>query len=77
MSTQEKIAAALRKLPIGDAPLTDATLLREDLGLDSANLIELTVIIHSLYGVDLGRRANERKVLPVSVGDLVLLMGGS
>jgi acyl carrier protein len=74
---EDKVVAALRKLMGGDAhttPMTSATHLRDDLGLDSGALIELTVLVHSMYGVDLGRRSAERKILPTTVGDLTLLM---
>lgn len=76
MSAEAKIVAAIRKLGVGgDRPMTAATRLRDDLGLDSANLIELTVIVHSLYGVDLGRRAAEQNAVPATVGDLAALLG--
>ena len=76
MSNEQKVAAALRKLGI-ESLLTPATHLRDDLGLDSANLIELTVIVHSLYGVDLGRLAAEQNRLPATVGDLTALLAAS
>ena len=74
MTEEEKVIAALRKLAVGDAPLTPATHLRDDLGLDSSKLIELTVLVHTMYGVDLGRRSAERKILPETIGDLASLM---
>lgn len=70
----EKVAAALRSLLAHDVALTPATRLREDLGLDSASLIELTVVFHSMYGVDLGRVAAVHKIAPETVGDLALLL---
>jgi acyl carrier protein len=71
----DKVVVAIRKLGIGgDTGMTADTRLRDDLGLDSASLIELTVIIHTLYGVDLGRRAAERNALPSTVGDVAALM---
>lgn len=74
-SPVEKVVAAIRKLGVGgDAPMTAATNLRDDLGLDSAALIELTVVVHNLYGVDLGRRAAERDAIPQTVGDIAALM---
>jgi acyl carrier protein len=51
--------------------------LKDDLGLDSANLIELTVLVHTMYGVDLGRRAAERKILPTTIRDLAALLGAA
>jgi acyl carrier protein len=74
VNDQDKVVAALHKLTGGDAAMTAATSLRDDLGLDSASLIELTVLIHSMYGVDLGRRAAEHKMVPATVGDLAVLM---
>lgn len=73
-SNKEKVIAALRKLTGADLPMTADSLLREDLGLDSAALIELTVLVHTMYGVDLGRRAAERKVTPLTVGDVARLL---
>ena len=71
----DKVVVAIRKLGVGgDTAMTADTRLRDDLGLDSANLIELTVIVHTLYGVDLGRRAAERNALPTTVGDVAALM---
>ncbi len=74
MTDEQKVAAAIVKLLGRDVPMTGDTRL-EALGLDSANLIELTVLVHTMYGVDLGRRAVERKLLPVTVGDVASLLG--
>lgn len=74
---EEKVFAALRKLMGADITMTADSLLREDLGLDSAALIELTVLVHTMYGVDLGRRAAERKVTSVTVGDVARLLDRS
>ena len=74
MTAEDKVVAAIKKLATISGPITAATHLRDDLGLDSANLIELTVLIHSMYGVDLGRRAAEQDRLPLTIGDLALLM---
>ncbi len=74
-SDEDKIVVAIRKLGVGvDLPMTAATRLRDDLGLDSAALIELTVVVHTLYAVDLGRRAAEQQALPATIGDLALLL---
>ncbi|MBE7452154.1 MAG: hypothetical protein HS111_25720 [Kofleriaceae bacterium] len=71
----DKVIVAIRKLGVGgDAVMTAATHLRDDLGLDSASLIELTVVVHTLYGVDLGRRAAERGAVPTTVGELAALL---
>jgi acyl carrier protein len=78
MSDEEKVIKAIKKLGVGaDLPMNTSTRLRDDLGLDSANLIELTVIIHEMCGIDLGRRAAERDRMPNTIGDLVFLMGAS
>jgi acyl carrier protein len=74
MTAFEKVQAAVHQLLKRQPALTPDTRLREDLALDSSALIELTVLFHGLYGVDLGRRAAERKALPVTIGDLVQLM---
>ena len=72
---EQKVIAALRKLGVTAPDMTATTSLRDDLGLDSAALIELTVLVHQLYGVDLGRRAAEAQALPATIGDLTRLMG--
>lgn len=80
MSDEDKVIAAIKKLGVGAelrGPISTATLLRDDLGLDSANLIELTVLVHTMYGIDLGRRAAEQDRVPYTIGDLVLLMRAS
>lgn len=74
MTSEEKAAAALKRLSTRDVPMTAETHLRNDLGLDSGNLVELTVLVHEMYGIDLGRRAVERKVVPVTVGDIARLL---
>lgn len=75
-SNEEKVIAALRKLTDADIPMTAGSRLREDLGLDSAALIELTVLIHTMYRVDLGRRAAELKIVLETVGDVARLLEG-
>lgn len=78
MSDEDKVVAAIKKLGVGaELPMSVATRLRDDLGLDSANLIELTVLVHTMYGIDLGRRAAERDTVPNTIGDLVALMRAS
>lgn len=75
MNEEQKVITALKKLGVpADQPLTAETRLRDDLGLDSANLIELTVLVHTMYGVDLGRKAAEHDAMPLTIGDLVALM---
>lgn len=75
MNEEQKVIAALGKLGVStDQPLTAATRLRDDLGLDSANLIELTVLVHTMYGIDLGRKAAEHNAVPATIGDLAELM---
>jgi acyl carrier protein len=78
VNEEQKVMAALKKLGVpADQPLTAATSLRDDLGLDSANLVELTVLVHSMYGIDLGRKAAEHNALPTTIGDLIALMATS
>jgi acyl carrier protein len=76
MSDVARVIVAIRKLGFGgDEPLTADTRLRDDLGLDSASLIELTVVIHTLYSIDLGRRAAERAAIPNTIGEVAALLG--
>ncbi|MBZ0235022.1 MAG: hypothetical protein K8M05_22030 [Deltaproteobacteria bacterium] len=71
----DKVVVAIRKLGVGgELAMTADTRLRDDLGLDSASLIELTVVVHTLYGIDLGRRAAEQNALPTTVGDVAALL---
>lgn len=75
MTPEAKAIAALTSLLGREVPMTAATHLRDDLGLDSASLVELTVLVHTMYAIDLGRRAAERKTIPLTVGELARLLG--
>ena len=77
MTDEQKVREAISELLRREVPMTASTRLREDLALDSMNLVELTVIVHARYGVDLGRRAVERKLMPITVGDVAALLGSS
>ena len=77
MTDEQKVKAAIAKLLGREAPMTASTRLSDELGLDSASLIELTVLVHTMFGVDLGRRAVERKLFPVTVGDVASLLGAA
>ena len=70
-----KLIAAIQTLLGREVDITASTSLRDGLGLDSNALVELTVLVHTMYGVDLGRRAAERKVIPETVGDVAALLG--
>jgi len=71
----DRVIAAVRRLGFGgDQPLTADTRLRDDLGLDSASLIELTVVVHTMYSIDLGRRAAERAAVPTTLGEIAALL---
>ena len=74
MNAEQKVFQALKDLLQKDVSLSADTHLRDDLDLDSANLIELTVMMHSSYGIDLGRKSAEQKLMPETVGDLVTLV---
>ena len=74
MNAEQKVFQALKELLQKDVSLSADTHLRDDLDLDSANLIELTVMMHSSYGIDLGRKSAEQKLMPETVGDLVTLV---
>lgn len=77
MTDEQKVREAIPELLRREVPMTASTRLREDLALDSMNLVELTVIVHARYGVDLGRRAVERKLMPVTVADVAALLRAS
>ena len=61
---EQKVIAALQRLLGREVAITASTSLRDGLGLDSDGLVELTVLVHTMYRVDLGRRVVERKMIP-------------
>lgn len=72
---EQKVIAALQTLLGRAVDITASTSLRDGLGLDSNALVEFTVLVHTMYHVDLGRRVAERKVIPETVGDIAALLG--
>lgn len=70
----EDIYALIQQFCKQASPLSISDHLRDDLGLDSVKLIELTIKVHSQFGIDLGRRAAERKMRPETVGDIIALV---
>ncbi len=74
MTAEEKVVGALRKLMEFSGDINLDTHLLDDLGMDSVKLIELTVALHTQHGVDLGRKAAQKNITPVTVGDLVSLV---
>jgi len=73
----QKVIAALQTLLGRSVDITASTSLRDGLGLDSNALVELTVIVYTMHGVDLGRRVAERKIIPETVGDVAELLGAA
>jgi acyl carrier protein len=71
---EQKVIAAIQTLLGREVEITASTSLRDGLGLDSNALVELTVLVHTMYRVDLGRRAAERKVIPETVSDVAALL---
>lgn len=74
---EQKVIAVLHKLLGRQVDITASTSLRDGLGLDSNALIELTVLVYTMHGVDLGRRVAERKAIPETVGDVAELLGAA
>ena len=74
MTNEDKIIAAIATLLQRKVSANASSLLREDLGMSSLNLVELTVSLHATFGIDIGRRAVERKANPRTIGDLVALV---
>ncbi len=72
---EQNVITALQTLLGQPVDITASTSLRDGLGLDSNALVEFTVLIHTMYHVDLGRRVAERKVIPETVGDVAALLG--
>lgn len=75
---EQQLIQLLRQLcPSGVTPPTHMSAdmdLRDDLGLDSALLIELTVLVHNQLGIDLGRVAAQRRLEARTVGDVLSLL---
>lgn len=71
---ERKVVAALQALIGQQIDIATSTHLRDSLGLDSNALVELTVLIHTMYHVDLGRRVAERRVIPETVADVAALL---
>lgn len=69
-----KLIAAVQEIASSDEAITTNTHLRDDLNMDSGALIELTVLIHTKFGVDVGRVSAERKKVPETIGDLLDLL---
>lgn len=74
MKSIDDVKTVLQELLGKELSIGTDTKLREDLNLDSANLIELTVMMHGKFGVDIGRKAAEKRLNPESVGDLIQLL---
>jgi hypothetical protein len=70
-----KVVTALQTLLGQQLDIAASMRLRDGLGLDSNALVEFTVLIHTMYHVDLGRRVAERKVIPETVADVAALLG--
>lgn len=74
MTSEEKVIASLQKQLKKNITISLTDHLRDNLGMDSMNLVELTILIHTEYGVDLGRKAVELKIIPETVADIVNLV---
>ena len=71
---ERKVVTALQALIGQQIDIATSTRLRDGLGLDSNALVELTVLIHTMYHIDLGRRVAERRVIPETVADVAALL---
>jgi len=70
---ERKVVTALQALIGQQIDIATSTRLRDGLGLDSNALVEFTVLIHTMYHIDLGRRVAERRVIPETVADVAAL----
>ncbi len=75
MTAQEKIISTVKALTEFTGEIHLDTHLLDDLGMDSVKLIVLTVALHSQCGIDIGRKAAQMNITPVTVRDLVELAG--
>lgn len=71
---ERKVVAALQALIGQQIDIATSTRLRDGLGLDSNALVEFTVLIHTMYHIDIGRRVAERRVIPETVADVAALL---
>jgi acyl carrier protein len=71
---ERKVVTALQALIGQQIDIATSTRLRDGLGLDSNALVEFTVLIHTMYHIDLGRRVAERRVIPETVADVAALL---
>jgi acyl carrier protein len=67
----EELAAEIARITGRRSALREETLLREELGLDSLNLIELAVWTHERFGVNLGRIAEATGKQFHTAGDIL------
>ena len=74
MTSSEKVISAIRKQMKQTIEIRPESLLAEELRLDSMSLVELTMYMHSEYGIDLGRKAVELKIVPKTVSDIIALV---
>lgn len=74
MTSEEKVVNAIRSLMGFSGEIRPESHLLDDIGMDSVKLIELTVALHTQYGVDLGRRAVQENMTPETVADLIKLV---
>lgn len=70
----ERLSSLIHKLKQKKIVLSPDMRLKEDLNLDSMNLIHLSIMIHNEFGVDLGALAEQGKKL-LTIADLLEAVG--
>ncbi len=75
-STWPTLEAVLRRVSNLSRAIEPSESLRDDLGLDSFRLMELAVMIHETFGIDLGELANRGEAFN-TVNDLARHVGAS
>lgn len=74
---KEQLALMVQNLILSKEEVSSSAHFKNDLGMTSLNLIELTTMIHTRFGIDLGRISAEKKVIPESIDDIVFLLEGA
>ena len=71
---KDQLVVMVRDLTRSKEEVKSSAHFKNDLGMTSLNLIELTTMIHARFGIDLGRISAEKKVIPQSIDDIVFLL---
>jgi acyl carrier protein len=74
---KEQLVVMVKNLMGSKEDFRSSAHFKNDLGMTSLHLIELTTMIHARFNVDLGRISAEKKIMPESIDDIVFLLEGA